>query len=183
MNGKICLCFKKTLSLLCRQAEDLEGIEGGGQGDLLRGLVQVGGDHLDGDRQGARLVSLKGAISLKESDGSLSEAILDMLWKFRCSCVRVHEGSVGFHQELVQRDHPLLQDSAYSIFRLVLPQVASQPNVAAELEVFDGLLTVPGEAVNNTRGKAVDKPFKDANHLRVSVTLMQEQGFSQFTSQ
>ena len=107
MNGKICLCFKKTLSLLCRQAEDLEGIEGGGQGDLkimmvkvvkvrmklmlmvvkvvmelmlmvvevlmvvvmelmlngdfdlLRGLVQVGGDHLDGDRQGARLVSLQ----------------------------------------------------------------------------------------------------------------------------
>ena len=83
-------------SLLRRQAEDLEGIEGGGQGDLkimmvnvvkvgmklmlvveevvmvvvmelmlngdfdlLRGLVQVGGDHLDGDRQGARLVSLQ----------------------------------------------------------------------------------------------------------------------------
>ena len=106
MNGKICLCFKKTLSLR-RQTEDLEGIEGGGQGDLeimmvkvvkvrmklmlmvvkvvmelmlmvvevlmvvvmelmlngdfdlLRGLVQVGGDHLDGDRQGARLVSLQ----------------------------------------------------------------------------------------------------------------------------
>ena len=30
-----------------------------GDFDLLRGLVQVGGDHLDGDRQGARLVSLQ----------------------------------------------------------------------------------------------------------------------------
>ena len=41
MNGKICLCFKKTLSLLCRQAEDLEGIEGGGQGDLEIMMVNV----------------------------------------------------------------------------------------------------------------------------------------------
>ena len=86
------LIQEDSLSLLRRQAEDLEGIEGGGQGDLkimmvkvvkvgmklmlmvvkvvmelmlngdfdlLRGLVQVGGDHLDGDRQGARLVSLQ----------------------------------------------------------------------------------------------------------------------------
>ena len=41
MNGKICLCFKKTLSLLRRQAEDLEGIEGGGQGDLEIMMVKV----------------------------------------------------------------------------------------------------------------------------------------------
>ena len=115
MNGKICLCFKKTLSLSPTQTSrrpwghwrwwprrpndydgqgaeggdevDADGGEGGDQADaggggdgdgvdadcgvggdgvdaygdfdLLRGLVQVGGDHLDGDRQGARLVSLQ----------------------------------------------------------------------------------------------------------------------------
>ena len=36
--------------------------------------------------------------------------------------------------EIKKYTDPLLQDSAHSIFRLVLPQVASQPNVAAELE-------------------------------------------------
>ena len=52
-------CVGNCPSELCRQPEDLEGVEGGGEGHLLRGLVQVGGDHLDGDRQGARLVSLQ----------------------------------------------------------------------------------------------------------------------------
>lgn len=51
-------------SELCRQPEDLEGVEGGGEGDLLRGLVQVGRYHLHRHRQRARLVSLKCAISL-----------------------------------------------------------------------------------------------------------------------
>ena len=44
---------------LCRQAEDLEGVEGGGEGDLLRGFVQVSRDHLHRHRQRARLVSLE----------------------------------------------------------------------------------------------------------------------------
>ena len=46
-------------SELCRQPEDLEGVEGGGEGDLLGGLVQVGRYHLHRHRQRARLVSLE----------------------------------------------------------------------------------------------------------------------------
>jgi len=63
------LCPKTLKSLkvvadLCRQAKDLESVEGGGEGDLLRGLVQVGRNHLHCHGQRARLVSLKRAISL-----------------------------------------------------------------------------------------------------------------------
>ena len=38
---------------------DGDGVDAYGDFDLLRGLVQVGGDHLDGYRQGTGLVSLQ----------------------------------------------------------------------------------------------------------------------------
>ena len=51
---------------LGREPEDLEGVERGGEGDLLRRLLEVGRDHLDGDGQRARLVALERAVPLQE---------------------------------------------------------------------------------------------------------------------
>ena len=51
---------------LGREPEDLECVERGCEGDLLRRLLEVGRDHLDGDGQRARLVALEGAVPLQE---------------------------------------------------------------------------------------------------------------------
>ena len=52
--------------MLGGEAEDLEGVEGGGERDLLGRLLQVGRDHLDRDGQGAGLVALERAVPLQE---------------------------------------------------------------------------------------------------------------------
>ena len=66
--------------------------------------------------------------------------------------VGVHEGRVGLHQQLVQGDHPVLEDLPHPVLGLVLPQIPRQPDVAAELEILLSLLPVASEAVDNTGG-------------------------------
>ena len=51
---------------LGREPEDLECVERGCEGDLLRRLLEVGRDHLDGDGQRARLVALERAVAVQE---------------------------------------------------------------------------------------------------------------------
>ena len=77
----------------------------------------------------------------------------------------------------MRKTDPLLENSSHTVFRLVLPQVAGQTNVAAELkdnndnnndhgrtttttnlEVLDGLLPVASETVNDAGGETVHKP-------------------------
>ena len=64
----ICSCVILSFGQLNlgREPEDLEGVERGGEGDLLRRLLEVGRDHLDGDWQRARLVALERAVPLQE---------------------------------------------------------------------------------------------------------------------
>ena len=51
---------------LGREPEDLECVEGCGEGDLLWRLLEVGRDHLHRDGQRARLVPLESAVALQE---------------------------------------------------------------------------------------------------------------------
>ena len=67
MNICSCVIFPSFGQLnLGREPEDLEGVERGCEGDLLRRLLEVGRDHLDGDGQRARLVALERAVPLQE---------------------------------------------------------------------------------------------------------------------
>ena len=67
MNICSCVIFPSLGQLnLGREPEDLEGVERGCEGDLLRRLLEVGRDHLDGDGQRARLVALERAVPLQE---------------------------------------------------------------------------------------------------------------------
>ena len=70
-----------------------------------------------------------------------------------------------------------------------------------DLKVLDGLVPVTSETVDDARGETIHKPvlinhpqlrselsqsrspFENADHLRVGVALMQEERFSQLTSQ
>ena len=95
------------------------------------------------------MTHLEGAVSLEESDGSLSEAILDMLRQFAGSGVWIHEWSVCFHQKFIQGNDPVLQDLPDPVLRLVLPEVSSETDIAAKLQVFLSLFSGPSEAVNH----------------------------------
>ena len=75
-----------------------------------------------------------------------------MLGQLASPGVGVHEGGVSLHQQLVQGDHAVLQDLPHPILRLVFPQVAREPDIAAELEILLCLLPVTGEAVNDAGG-------------------------------
>ena len=97
-------------------------------------------------------MDLEGTVSLEERDRSLSEAVLDMLRQLAGPGVWVHEGRVGLHQQLVQGDHPVLEDLPHPVLGLVFPQIPRQPDVAAELEILLSLLPVASEAVDNTGG-------------------------------
>ena len=74
-----------------------------------------------------------------------------MLWQLGRPRVGVHEGRVRLHEQLVQGYDALLQDLPHPVLRLVLPEVAGQPDVAAELEVAQRLLPRPREAVDHAR--------------------------------
>ena len=93
--------------------------------------------------------NLEGAVSLEESDGPFSQTVLDMLGQLAGPGVGVHEGRVGLHQQLVQGDHPVLEDLPHPVLGLVLPQISREPDVAAELEIFLRLLPVTSEAVDD----------------------------------
>ena len=97
------------------------------------------------------MTHLEGAVSLEESDGSLSEAILDMLRQFAGSGVWIHEWSVCFHQKFIQGNDPVLQYFPHSVLRLVLPEVSSETDIAAKLQVFLSLFSGPSEAVDDAR--------------------------------
>ena len=67
MNICSCVIFQSLGQLnLGREPEDLECVERGREGDLLRRLLEVGRNHLHGDGQRARLVALERAVPLQE---------------------------------------------------------------------------------------------------------------------
>ena len=74
-----------------------------------------------------------------------------MLWQLTGPGVGIHERRICFNEKFVQGNDPVLQDLPHPVLRLVLPEVAGQPDVAPELEVAQRLLPRPREAVDHAR--------------------------------
>ncbi len=51
------------------KAEQLDSVDCGGHGDLVRRYLHIGGDHLDDDWQSAGFVSLEGAVTVQKRQG------------------------------------------------------------------------------------------------------------------
>jgi hypothetical protein len=74
-------------------------------------------------RRAQNLASLKCAVALQEDLRLFRQRLLDVLRQLGGPCVWVHEGRVGLHHEAVEGNHPVLEDLADAVLRLVLPEV------------------------------------------------------------